>query len=101
MPALTRAPSDVLRSTRERQESVWLDVPELRAAMDVVRPLDKLPSPQQRKEIRCSAGVTLEQAAMAMGISTARLEQWEDRVSPRVHASFVYRKLLAVLAGMN
>ena len=78
-----------------------MDVPELRAAMDVVRPLDKLPPPQRRKEIRCSAGVTLEQAAMAMGISTARLEQWEDRVSPRVHASFVYRKLLAVLAGMN
>jgi DNA-binding transcriptional regulator YiaG len=69
--------------------------------MDGVWPLDKLPSPQQRKEIRCSAGVTLEQAAAAMGIPRARLEQWEDRVSPRVHASFVYRKLLAFLAGMS
>jgi DNA-binding transcriptional regulator YiaG len=75
-----------------------LDVAELVAAMDVVRPLSKLPSPAQRKEIRCAAGVTLDQAAAAMGISRSRLEQWEDQVSPRVRASFAYRKLLAVLA---
>ena len=55
----------------------------------------------QRKRIRSAAEVTLEQAATAMGISRARLEQWEDRVSPRACASFTYRQLLAVLAGMS
>jgi transcriptional regulator with XRE-family HTH domain len=74
-----------------------LDVADLRAAIYAAHPLEKLPPPERRKAIRVAAGVTVEDAAKAMGIDPARLEQWETRVSPRVSASYRYRKLLAAL----
>ena len=74
-----------------------MDIADLRAAMYAAHPLEKLPPPERRKAIRVAAGVTVDDAARAMGIDPARLEQWEARVSPRVRASYRYRKLLAAL----
>ena len=74
-----------------------LGVADLKAAMYAAQPREKLPPPEERKAIRVAAGVTVEEAARAMGIDPARLELWETRVSPRVRASYRYRKLLAVL----
>jgi DNA-binding transcriptional regulator YiaG len=74
-----------------------VDVADLRAAMYAAHPLEKLPPPARRKAIRVAAGVTVEDAARAIGIDPARLERWETRVSPCVRASYRYRKLLAAL----
>jgi transcriptional regulator with XRE-family HTH domain len=51
--------------------------------MYAAQPLEKLPPPERRKARRVAAGVTVEDAATAMGIDAARLEQWET-VDPEV-----------------
>jgi transcriptional regulator with XRE-family HTH domain len=65
-------------------------------------PLAELPTPQRARELRQSAGVTLEAASALIGCCVSTLEKWESGDKPPTprfcQQELAYRRLLA---GLN
>lgn len=58
----------------------------------------QLPPPPKRKRIREDAGVSLREAARAIGVAPTSLSDWEDGVrAPRRENAMKYRALLDAL----
>lgn len=73
---------------------------DLAAAVETARPLDRLPTPDEARAIRTSAGVNLAVAGAVMGVSGATVARWETGANvPRLTAAMKYRRLLSVLSG--
>lgn len=58
----------------------------------------RLPDPDTRRSIRETAGVTIREAAAAIGVSPMALHRWErGDARPRRHNAIAYARLLDAL----
>ncbi|MFJ3634685.1 helix-turn-helix domain-containing protein [Streptomyces sp. NPDC090112] len=63
-------------------------------------PDPSLPTPKERRGLREEAGLTLEQAAAAVGVTTSTVRSWEaGRTAPRGRKRLVYAQFLARLGA--
>jgi DNA-binding transcriptional regulator YiaG len=60
----------------------------------------RLPPPEQRRDIRASAGVSLREMAAALGVTPMTVLRWErGEVRPATGNAVAYRRLLHALRG--
>lgn len=77
-----------------------MDVVTLAKAVETASPLDKLPAPDEARQVRVSAGVNLAVAGAVMGVSGATVARWETGANvPRLAAGLKYRRFLSALSG--
>lgn len=68
------------------------------AAVESATPLAELPSKEECRALRVSAGLSLQDAGTLSGLGHGSISRYERGVSrPRPHASLRYRKFLAVM----
>ncbi len=66
--------------------------------LERVRSKRQLPPAKERQQIREAAGVTLREAAAALGVSHSLVRHWEQGGTPREHRA-AYAELLERLKG--
>ncbi len=58
----------------------------------------RLPAPDERRKIRLSAGVSLEELAAELGVTPGAVSRWElGQSEPRTKNALAYRALLDAL----
>jgi DNA-binding XRE family transcriptional regulator len=79
-----------------------LDIIELCRAVDAATPAESLPPVPLRRKLRESAGIPLQTAATAVGISIPTLCTYElGKREPRLVSSHRYRKFLAACVAVG
>ncbi len=75
-----------------------MDLITLQRAANRTRPMESLPPPEQRAELRRNAGVAELTLAAAVGVSLGAVRRWERGQDPKIAAHDErYRRCLALL----